>query len=141
MWDFYVYFDSASAAGTWSAEYDLWQSIGGQQYMIGSQCVFGTNEWDLWDSSTNHWINSGLPCPRFSANTWHHIQWDVERISMTQYRYNTLFVDDVAYPLNKVFNSQPTDWDDGLGVQWQLDQNGSGTALNEWVDKVKLTIW
>lgn len=141
LWDFYVYFDMASAAGTWSAEYDLWQSVGGQQFMIGSQCVFGTNEWDLWDSSINHWINSGVPCPRFSPNAWHHIQWDVQRISTTQYRYNTLFVDDVAFPLNKVFNTQPIDWSDDLGVQWQLDQNGSGTPLHEWVDKVKLTIW
>ncbi len=141
FWDFYVYFDSGSAAGTWSAEYDMWQSVSGQEFMVGSQCDFGKNEWDLWDSSVGHWISSGLPCPRFTPNTWHHIQWDVQRVSSTQYRYNTLFVDDQAYALNKTFSTNPTNWSDSMGVQWQLDQNGSGVPLNEWVDKVKLTIW
>jgi len=139
--DFYIYFDSASAATVWSAEYDLWQSIGGQKFMMGSQCVFGTNEWDVWDSGNNKWVNTGVPCPRFSGDAWHHIQWDIERISPTQYRFNTLFVDDRPFPINLVFGTEPTDWSDDIGIQWQLDQNGDGDPVREWVDKVTLTLW
>ena len=141
LWDFYVYFDAASAAAVWSAEYDLWQSMGGQEFMMGSQCVFGTNEWDVWDSGNGAWVNTGVPCPRFTGGTWHHIQWDTQRISATQYQFNTVFVDDQPFPVNRVFDANPSDWSDGLGVQWQLDQDGSGAALTEWIDKVKLSIW
>lgn len=141
LWDFYVYFDAASAAAVWSAEYDLWQSIGGQKHMMGTQCVFGTNEWDVWDSAHSKWINTGVPCPRFSGGAWHHIQWDTERLSATQYRFNTLFVDDQAIPINRVFDTEPTNWDDDAGVQWQLDQNAAGTPVTEWIDRVRLTIW
>ena len=142
LWDFWVYFDSASAAQTWSAEYDLWQSMGGQEFMIGSQCDFGDGEWDLWDSLNNKWIkDSGVPCPRFTPNAWHHIQWYLERVSSTQYKYVTLVVDGQAHTLNRTFTANPTNWGDNLGVQWQLDENSTGTALNEWVDKVTVTIW
>lgn len=141
LWDFYVYFDDDSAAHVWSAEYDFWQSIGGQKHMFGSQCVFGENHWDLWDSKAVKWVNAGVPCPRFSGGQWHHIALDVERISSWQYRYNTLWVDDQTIPLGRVFDAEPTDWDDDIGVQWQLDQDGKGTPVNEWIDRVKLTIW
>ena len=86
-------------------------------------------------------MDTERPCPRFSGDTWHHIAWDVERISATQYRYNTLWVDDKAIPINRVFDAEPTDWDDNMGVQWQLDQNGNGDPLHEWVDRVTLTMW
>lgn len=141
LWDFNVYFDSDSAANAHAAEYDLWQTIGGTEFMIGSQCVFDDNEWDLWDSSINQWVNSGLPCPRFTPNTWHHIAWDVERVGPNQYRYNTLFVDDQVIPIGKTFTTNPIDWEDNVGVQWQLDQDGQGHPIKEWVDNVKLTMW
>jgi hypothetical protein len=141
LWDFNVYLDAASAAAVWSAEYDFWQTIGGWKHMVGSQCVFGENHWDIWDSPNYKWINTGIPCPRFSGDTWHHIAWDVERISATQYRYNTLWVDDQAITVGKVFDAEPTDWSDDMGVQWQLDQNGNGDPIKQWVDRVKLTIW
>jgi len=141
LWDFYVYFDAASASGVWSAEYDFWQSIGGQKLMMGTQCVFGTNEWDVWDSRNNRWVNTSIACPRFSAGAWHHLELYAERISPTQYRFNTLFVDAQPFTINRVFDTEPTDWSDDMGVQWQLDQNGNGTALTEWVDRVKLTVW
>lgn len=141
LWDFYVYFDPASAAGVWSAEYDLWQSIGGMEFMIGSQCDFGNGYWDTWDSKNNRWVTTSVKCPRFAPSTWHHIQWYVERISSTQYRYNVLVIDNQAYTLNQVFEANPTNWQDGTGVQWQLDQNAAGTPLHEWIDNVKLSIW
>jgi hypothetical protein len=141
LWDFWVYFDTDSAANVWSAEYDIFQSIAGQEFMIGSQCVFGEGSWNTWDSLHFKWITIPVPCPRFAPNTWHHIVWYVERIGSNQYRYNTLVVDDKSYTINQTFTTNPIDWADVLGVQWQLDVGGKGGAVHEWVDKTKFTIW
>ncbi len=140
-WEFYVYFDSTSAAHAWSAEYDFWQSISGKEFMIGSQCDFGDGFWDIWSSKDNRWISTGIRCPRFTPNAWHHIQWDLERVSSYQYRYNILVVDGQAHNLNRVFEVNPVSWPDRIGVQWQLDQDKSGTPLHQWIDNVRLSIW
>ncbi len=141
LWDFWVYQDSVSAANIWSSEFDLWQLLGGEEYMIGSQCDFGDGYWDTWDSANNRWIENGVTCPRWAANTWHHIQWYVERINSTQYRYDTLVVDGHGYGFNQVWAVNPTTWSDAVGVQWQLDQSANGDPIHEWIDEVKLTLW
>lgn len=141
LWDFWVYHDTVSAANIWSAEFDLWQLLGGSEYMMGSQCDFGDGYWDTWDSAGNRWIENGIACPRWAANTWHHIQWYEERISATQYRYDTLVVDGHGYGINQVWTVNPTTWPNALGMQWQLDQSANGDPIHEWIDNVKLTLW
>lgn len=141
LWDFWASFDAGAADHLWTAEYDLWQSVGGQEFMIGSQCNFGNGVWDIWNSATGHWVPTSVPCKRFAAGTWHHIQWYVERISANQYRYDTLVVDDVPYTINQVFTTNPIGWADSFGVQWQLDLDGSGVAAQEWVDHVQVSLW
>lgn len=141
LWDFWVYHDPTSAAKIWSSEFDLWQIHGGKEFMIGSQCDFGDGYWDTWDSKNNRWIENGVACPRWAPNTWHHIQWYVERVSTTQYRYDTLVVDGHGYGFNQVWTVNPTSWPDSVGIQWQLDQSASGAPIHQWIDKVKLTEW
>jgi len=65
----------------------------------------------------------------------------VERISATQYRYDTLVFDGQPYGFNQTWNVNDTDWPDMIGVQYQLDQDSTNTPLHEWVDKVTLTMW
>ncbi|HKF49148.1 MAG TPA: hypothetical protein VKB38_17450 [Terracidiphilus sp.] len=141
LWDFWVYHDATSAANIWSAEFDLWQVLGGKEFMIGSQCAFGDGVWDTWDSANNRWVENGVPCPRWAPSTWHHVQWYVERINSTQYRYDTLVVDGKGYGFNQTWTVNPTPWPDAMGVQWQLDQNANGIPVHEWIDDVKLTTW
>jgi hypothetical protein len=141
LWDFWVYHDPASIGNIWSSEFDLWQVIGGSEFMIGSQCDFGDGYWDTFDSANNRWITNGIPCPRWAASTWHHIQWYVERVSPTQYRYDTLVVDGHGYGLNQVWAVNPVPWPDAVGIQWQLDQSANGNPIHEWTDNVKLTLW
>ena len=141
LWDFYVRFDSNGAATLHTAEYDLYQSINGFELMIGSQCNFGNNRWDTWDQARGTWIGTSIPCPRFSANTWHHIQWYMQRVSTTQYKYVTLVVDGKAYSVNQTYTGSYAGWADTVGVQWQLDLGGNGTDSKQWIDNVKLTIW
>jgi hypothetical protein len=141
LWDFWVYHDPASAANIWSAEFDLWQVLGGKEFMIGSQCDFGDGYWDTWDSANNRWITNGIACPRWAPSTWHHIQWYVERVTATQYRYDTLVVDGQGYGINQTWTVNPTPWPDAIGIQYQLDQSANGASIHEWIDNVQLTVW
>ncbi len=140
LWDFWVRFDPTSAANAWTAEYDFWQSMGGREYMIGSHCNFGEGDWEIWDSKNFSWVPTSIPCPRFSPDTWHHIQWYVERWDK-QYHYGILVVDGKVYNLNRTFDINWSNWADNMGVQWQLDQSGSGAPLHEWVDNARLAVW
>ncbi len=141
LWDFYVYFDESTASNVWSAEYDLYQSIAGVELMIGSQCAFGDGHWDIWDQAAGHWVSTTIACPRFTPGTWHHIQWYMQRVSSTQYRYDTLVVDGQEHVVNQTFSGSTEGWADVLGVQWQLDLSSNGVPASEWIDNVKLTIW
>ncbi len=140
LWDFSVYHDSAAEAHFWSSEFDFWQVLGGKEFMIGSQCDFGDGYWSTWDSQDGSWILNGIPCSHWTPG-WHHIQWYVERISSTQYRYDTLVVDGQGYGLNQTWNVNDTTWQDMTGIQFQLDEDTSATPLHEWVDNVTLTEW
>lgn len=140
LWDFWVYHDPAAEAHFWSSEFDLWQVLGGEEFMIGSQCDFGDGYWATWDSQGDRWVLNGIPCPHWAPG-WHHIQWYLERINATQYRYDTLVFDGQAYGFNQIWNFNNTTWPDMIGIQYQLDQDTSGTPLHEWVDNVTLTMW
>ena len=115
LWDFYVYFDSTTAANLWSAEYDLWQSVGGWEFMIGTQCIFGTGEWDTWDQHAGRWVKTSVPCRRMSPGNWHHIQMYLQRLSGNRYRYNTLVVDGQPYNLNQTYYAGWSGWGDDFG--------------------------
>ncbi|HXS75764.1 MAG TPA: hypothetical protein VN753_06275 [Terracidiphilus sp.] len=140
LWDFYVYHDPADEDHFWSSEFDFWQVLGGKEFMIGSQCDFGDGYWAMWDTEGDRWVLNDIPCTHWTPG-WHHVQWYLERISPTQYRYDTLVFDGKAYGLNQSWNFGSTTWQDMIGVQFQLDQDTSGTPLHEWVDNVTLTIW
>ena len=140
LWDFWVYHDPAAEAHFWASEFDLWQVLGGQEFMIGSQCDVGDGYWATWDSQGGSWILNGIPCKHW-ASGWHHVQWYYERLSATQYRYDTLVFDGQGYGFNQTWNTNTTTWPDMIGIQYQLDQDPTGTPLHEWVDKVTLTMW
>jgi hypothetical protein len=142
LWDFYFYVDSASQHSAQALEFDAFQFVHGYNYMIGSQCDYGLGVWDTWDEASGHWTPTSISCPRFSANTWHHIQWYVTTNTSThQYKYVTLVVDGRSYPVNSTRSARYLAWGDNLGVQWQLDVNASGQGYHEWIDNATLTIW
>ena len=140
LWDFSVYHDPSAEAHFWASEFDLWQVLSGNEFMIGTQCDFGDGYWATWDSQGGAWVLNGIPCPHWSPG-WHHVQWYLERISSTQYRFDTLVFDGQAYGLNQTWTVNTTTWPDMIGIQYQLDQDPTGTPLHEWVDNVTLTMW
>jgi len=142
LWDFYVQLDSASINAAQAVEYDAFQFVGGYNYMIGSECNYAAGVWDTWNESTGHWLHTTVPCNKFSAEAWHHIQWYMTNNHTAHtYTYNTLVVDGVAYSINQTQPAKYLGWADDVGVQWQMDVNASGTGYHEWVDQAKLTIW
>ena len=142
LWDFYFYVDGNSLNGTQALEFDTFQFVGGFNYMIGSQCDYGQGWWDTWDEASGHWLPTNIPCPKFSPNTWHHVQWYVTtNTNSHQYTYVTLVVDGNSKPVNVTRNAKYLAWGDNIGVQWQLDVNASGQGYHEWIDNAKLTIW
>ena len=142
LWDFYFRVDSASTSATQALEFDAFQFVGGYNYMIGSQCDYGNGHWDTWSEAGGHWVPTSVACPKFSPNTWHHIQWyETVNHANHSYTYKTLVVDGKAYALNQTQYAKNLGWGDNLGVQWQLDVNASGNGYHEWVDKAKLTVW
>jgi hypothetical protein len=140
LWDFWVYHDPAAEAQFWSSEFDLWVVLGGKEFMIGSQCDFGDGNWSTWDSQGDRWVLNGISCPHWAPG-WHHVQWYLERINATQYRYDTLVFDGQPYGFNQTWNANDITWPDMIGIQFQLDQDPTGTPLHEWVDNVTLTMW
>ena len=141
-WDFWFQVDNASQSAGQALEFDAFQFIGGYNYMIGTQCNYGSHTWDTWDEATGHWVHTSISCPRFSSNTWHHVQWYMTtNPSAHQYTYHTLVVDGHSYTVNITHNAKYLAWGDNLGVQWQLDVNSSGQGYHEWIDQATLTVW
>jgi hypothetical protein len=140
-WDFWVYLDSASL-GAQALEYDVFQFVAGVEYMFGSQCVYASGYWDIWNQGGSGWVQTQLPCKKFTPNVWHHIVWQLHRTSDQQVHYDSLTLDGVLHTLNLTQPSGPlpTGWSDNLGVQWQIDTGTAPLTTSEWIDNVKLTI-
>lgn len=142
LWDFYVRLDQASLSNAQSLEFDMFQFVNGYNYMIGTQCVYAAGKWDTWSEKAGNWIRTNIPCTKFPANTWHHIQWYVKMNHANHsYTYVTLVVDGQVYNLNQTQYAKNLGWSHNIGVQWQLDVNANGNGYHEWVDKAKLTVW
>jgi hypothetical protein len=142
LWDFWFYVDNNSKTYGQALEFDAFQFISGYNYMIGSQCDYGHGYWDTWNESAGHWVQTSIRCPKFSANTWHHIQWYMTtNPGAHQYTYHVLVVDGTSHTVNYTGTAKNLHWSDNLGVQWQLDDNASGGGYHEWIDEVTLAIW
>jgi hypothetical protein len=142
LWDFYFQVDNASQTSGQALEFDAFQFVGGWNYMIGTQCDYGAGVWDTWDEGSGHWFHSNISCPKFSPNTWHHIQWYMTtNPGNHSYTFVTLVVDGHSYPVNITRYAKYLAWGDNAGVQWQLDVNATGQGYHEWIDSATLAIW
>ncbi len=142
LWDFWIRVDNASQTAGQALEYDAFQFVNGYNYMMGSQCDYGRGVWDTWDEGAGQWYPTSISCPKFSPNTWHHIQWYITTNTSThKYTYVTLVVDGNSHSVNITRNARYLGWSNNLGVQWQLDVNSSGQGYHEWLDQATLWIW
>lgn len=133
--------DSASQ-GAQALEFDTFQFAGGREYMFGSQCLYATHSWNIWNAGAGKWVSVPITCKTLSPNVWHHIVWHVHRTPDTKMHYDSLTLDAITHVLNITEPSapSPSGWTHNLGVQWQLDTASAPLSFNEWIDSVKLTI-
>ena len=122
-------------------EFDVNQSFGGSRYTWGSECNFkGTGKWDIWDPQAEKWVPTPVECPAFSANTWHHLLWQLERVK-DQVHYISLTVDGQLFPVDVYKNLQPNWNADEIDVAFQMDGDSNQTPYNVWLNEVTLTQW
>jgi hypothetical protein len=122
-------------------EFDVNQSFNGSRYVWGSECNFkDTGKWDIWDPKRFVWVPTKLPCPVFSANTWHHITWLLERVN-SQVHYISLTVDGKTMPVDIYKDLQPNFNGTDINVAFQLDGDIKQHPYNVWLDEVTLKAW
>jgi hypothetical protein len=142
LWTFAFQVDDASLSAAQALEFDAFQFLGGYNYMMGTECNYASGVWDLWDSAAGHWKPTSVPCPQFQPNVWHHVTLFTQRSTASAgYTFVTLDVDGTSYALNQSYSAENNGWDGQVGVQYQLDDNATGGAYQEWVDNVALTAW
>jgi hypothetical protein len=124
----------------------------GAEYMFGTQCDYGNGWWDVWNQQQGYWAATSVPCTPFQPNVWYHITWNFHRtpdklmhydsFAIVQYDASNKIVRNNTYTLNLAYpsGSLPRGWDSVLGVQFQMDANANGGQMQEYVDKVSLTV-
>jgi hypothetical protein len=148
LWDWWFYLP-ASSTNAQALEFDAFQlaPVGSTltEFMFGTECNYALGVWDGWNQQTDSWVHTSFSCPKFSTGTWHHATLFVQKVgdNRDQTRYGNLTIDGVTtqWNLTEPTAPAPTGWTADTGIQFQLDENSSGTSLQEWVDNVKLTIW
>lgn len=138
-YDVWFYIDNPEVSQ--ALEFDVNQSFNGTRYTWGSECNFkGTGKWDVWDPQAAKWVPSAVDCPVFSANVWHHLLWQLERVN-GQVHYISLTVDDQEFPVN-IYKNPQANWNaDEIDVAFQMDGDAQQTPYNVWLDEVTLTQW
>ncbi|HET7184269.1 MAG TPA: hypothetical protein VFI82_06265 [Terriglobales bacterium] len=138
-------------------EFDTFQFIKlaknkGTEYMFGTQCDYGNGWWDVWNQQQGYWVATSVPCVPFQPNVWYHITWNLHRtpdklmhydnFSIVQYDTTNKIVSSHTYTLNMAYPSGPLPrgWDSVIGVQFQMDANANGGQMQEYVDRVSLTV-
>jgi hypothetical protein len=145
LYDVWFYVDNMAVAG--ALEFDYLQVVKGKKYNFSSQCdYYYGNHWDVWDGTGKHWVHTNMPCPKFTANTWHHYKMYGEIIPSTgQTHYFNIWVDGVDSMPNSTYayqKAENTNWPNNATVQIQEDLTSKpGNGLHQWVDKVTLSVW
>jgi hypothetical protein len=145
IYEVWFYLDSPTAWG--ALEFDYLQVLNGRKYNFSSQCdtYYGT-VWDVWDGVNKRWVHTNLPCPKFTANTWHHYKLYGELVTATgQTHYLNMWVDGKDSVPSSTYayqTAEKTSWPNNSTVQIQQDlSKNPGSGLHQWVDKVTLYAW
>jgi hypothetical protein len=136
-YDFYFYVKNKAASE--ALEFDVNQSAGKRRYIYGTQCgVNYDHQWDVWDTAGNHWRPTGIACNPI-ANAWNHVTWQFER-SGGRIHFISVTMNGKTSYVNRWYNSKAWGASE-ISVAVQLDQTGTHTTYQTWVDKIKLTAW
>jgi hypothetical protein len=139
QYDLWFYIDNPDVSQ--ALEFDVNQTFGGTRYTWGTECNFkDTHKWDLWDPQAEKWVPSQVGCTPFSANSWHHLVWQFERVN-GQVHYIAVIVDGQTMGVNTYKSPQPGVMGDEIDVAFQLDGDNNQDQYNVWLDQVTLSEW
>lgn len=138
-YDLYFYVDNPNAPE--ALEFDVNQSFGGVRYTWGTECSFrNTGKWDIWNPSTATWVTTSIPCNPVSANSWHHLVWQFERVN-GEVHYIGMQLDNTTANVDKLFPPQQNWHIDETDVAFQMDGDFRQTPYKVWLDRLDLTTW
>jgi len=146
--DFWVY-PATGIATAQAMEYDIFQFVGGRAYMWGTQCNLVRHVWQVDTENGSGWVDLPLTCGTsgtydtlFTPNAWHHIKWQVERLTdgSNKCRFVALEFDNVVHTLNWDQTGKTTTWNTS-GFQFQQDTGSTGAGWVEYIDQAQLSYW
>ena len=139
VYDLYFYMKDPNVPE--ALEFDVNQSMDGVRYIWGSECSYrNTGYWDIWDDETGKWETTSVPCPVVSANEWHHLTWQIERVN-GQIHYISVTVDGNVGTVDKYYKPQQDYNGSDLNVAFQMDGDYRQDPYSVWLDNVSLSAW
>lgn len=135
-------------------ELDLSSSVGGTEFMFGTQCDFASGHWDFWDDTPAvlpahpHWRgvfptpqNNDLLC-NLQPNEWVHLRFNMYH-DATSYHFVSLEINGVNHSLAELAPSLTSRKRaaNGTAVQVQLDSNNSASPNQVYIDNFNITTW
>jgi hypothetical protein len=139
VYDLYFYMEDPNLPE--ALEFDINQSMDGVRYTWGTECSYrDTGHWDIWNPESLKWETTSVPCPEVSANTWHHLTWQVERVN-GQVHYISVTLDNNVMPVDKYYNPQQHFDGSDVNVAFQMDGNYRQDPYSVWLDNVSLSSW
>jgi hypothetical protein len=140
--DFYLMVDEGSLTTTQAIENGPQQYVGGYKYSMTMQCEYVNQIWRVWDQAAKGWKATTVACPKWTPNVWHHVQMYITTDHMNHTEtYQTLVLDGVPHSLGITYGVTNVGFGDNLGFQFQLDNNGTGGAVHEWIDNLTFSVW
>jgi hypothetical protein len=139
VYDLYFYMEHPGLPE--ALEFDVNQSMNGTRYVWGSECSYrDTGHWDIWNDETGRWVTTDVPCPQVSANEWHHLTWQIERVN-GQVHYISVTLDGNVATVDKYYNPQRHFNGNDVNVAFQMDGDYRQDPYSVWLDNVSLSAW
>lgn len=139
-YDLYFYMDNPNAAE--ALEFDVNLVYNGRYYVFGTQCSpRWSGTWDTWNANDGTWNSTGVGCPTFPAYNWNHVTIELERTWDSQLHWIAITMNGARHPIDRYVASNPTGYNNGVGIDFQMDGDYNQENYSVWLDKVSLSYY
>jgi hypothetical protein len=139
-YDLYFYMDNPNAAE--ALEFDVNLVYNGRYYVFGTQCSpRWSGTWDTWNANNGTWNSTGVGCPTFPAYSWNHATIELERTWDNQLHWIAITMNGARNTIDRYVASVPTGYNNGVGVDFQMDGDYNQQNYSVWLDKVSLSYY
>jgi hypothetical protein len=123
----------------------------GGKFIFATQCDYQGGvgmgaqrfKWDIWTFATSpggSWQATDAPCNHFTTNSWHHVEWVMQKDETNrQMTYKRLTIDGIPVLTNPVTVPAGTTSAETIAIDIQMDINASGNPWDEFLDNVNVT--